>query len=56
MAFPHHGSTLIDTVELLSHNRYAVILPMARQIKSIGLVGLAIASLYMLALVNSFGF
>ena len=56
MAFPQHCSTLIDTVELLSHNRCAVILPMARQITSIGLFGLAIASLYMLALVNSFGF
>jgi len=56
MAFPHHCSSLIDTIWVLSHNRHADIFPMARQLTSIGLFGLAIAGLYIFALVNSFGF
>jgi hypothetical protein len=41
---------------VLSHNRRADIFPMARQLTSIGLFGLAIAGLYIFALVNSFDF
>ncbi|QNI94845.1 putative membrane protein [Synechococcus sp. A15-127] len=41
---------------MLSHNRRADIFPMARQLTSIGLFGLAIAGLYIFALVNTFDF
>ncbi len=40
---------------MLNHNESADIFPMARQLTSIGLFGLAIAGLYIYALVNSFG-
>ena len=40
---------------MLSHNECAEIFPMARQLTSIRLFGLAIAGLYIYALVNSFG-
>ena len=40
---------------MLSHNESADIFPMARQLTSIGLFGLAIAGLYIYSLVNSFG-
>ncbi|AII45564.1 MAG: hypothetical protein ISP81_01530 [Synechococcus sp. BS301-5m-G54] len=56
MAFPHHCSLLIDTIWVLSHNRRADLFAMARQLTSIGLLGVAIVGLYIFALVNSFGF
>jgi|TARA_B100002052_G_scaffold207546_1_gene189650 hypothetical protein len=40
---------------MLSDNECAEIFPMARQLTSIGLLGLAIAGLYIYALINSFG-
>ena len=40
---------------MLSDNECAEIFPMARQLTSMGLLGLAIAGLYIYALINSFG-
>ena len=40
---------------MLSDNECAEIFPMARQLTSIGLLGLTIAGLYIYALINSFG-
>ena len=40
---------------MLSDNECAEIFTMARQLTSIGLLGLAMAGLYIYALINSFG-
>ena len=40
---------------MLNHSESADIFPIARQLTAIGLFGLAIAGLYIYALVNSFG-